>query len=66
LTRRVVRVQDTFYEDLDQYLGPERGPSGEPSTADFLRFDLLPLLDVIAEGFDDLLKLSPATLSTGS
>jgi hypothetical protein len=43
-----------LYEDLDRYLGPERGPNGEPSTADFLRFDLLPLIDVIAEEFDNL------------
>ncbi len=59
MTRRPVRVTDEFYADLDGYLGPERGPGGEPSAADFLRFELLPLIDVIAERFDELPEALP-------
>lgn len=56
MTRRPVRVSDDFYADLDAQLGAERGSKGEPSAADFLRFDLLPLIDTIAESFDELLE----------
>jgi hypothetical protein len=59
VNRRSVRVTDEFYNDLDSYLGPERGANGEPSAADFIRFELLPLIDIIAERFDDLPEALP-------
>ena len=59
MTRRTVRVTDDLYEDLDRFLGPSRGPSGEPSALDFLRFELVPLIDEIADGFDDLPEAIP-------
>jgi len=33
--RRIVRVTDAFFEQLDRYLGPDRGDGGEPSATDF-------------------------------
>lgn len=59
MNRRPVRVTDEFYNDLDNYLGTERGPNGEPSAIDFLRLELLPLIDIIAEQFDDLPEALP-------
>ncbi len=59
MTRRIVRVTDQFFEDLDNYLGPERGPNGEPSTMDFIRLDLMPIVDAFAGRFDDLLEAVP-------
>lgn len=59
MNRRPVRVTDEFYNDLDSYLGAGRGPNGEPSAIDFLRLELLPLIDIIAEQFDDLPKALP-------
>jgi len=38
--RRLVRVDQRFLEQLDAQLGEERGPNGEPSRIDFLRFEL--------------------------
>jgi hypothetical protein len=59
VTRRIVRVTDDLFEDLDRYLGPERGPNGEPSAMDFLRLDLMAIVDVIAERFDQLPEAIP-------
>ena len=59
MTRRIVRVTDQFFEDLDSYLGPERGPNGEPSTMDFIRLDLMPIIDAFAGRFDELLEAVP-------
>ncbi len=59
MTRRIVRVTDDLFEDLDRYLGPERGPNGEPSAMDFLRIDLMPIVDAIAERFDELPEAIP-------
>lgn len=59
MTRRIVRVTDQFFEDLDNYLGPERGPNGEPSTMDFIRLDLMPIIDAFAGRFEDLLEAVP-------
>lgn len=52
--RRVVRVAPTFFEQLDQQLGPDRGPNGEPSATDFLVLDLPTIVDAFATAFDDL------------
>ena len=47
--RRVVRPTARFF---DRQLGPERGPSGEPSTNDFQVFELSRIIDLLATGFD--------------
>ena len=52
--RRPVRATYEFFEDLDRQLGPERGPDGEPSTADFQTIELLRIVDQFAEQFDEL------------
>lgn len=57
--RRQVRATYAFFEDLDRQLGPERGPNGEPSRADFQTIELLRIVDLFAERFDDLPELIP-------
>jgi len=53
-SRREVRVAESFFEELDRQLGPERGPSGEPSATDFLVVDLPTIVEAFASGFDEL------------
>ena len=55
--RRPVRIVPAFFEDLDQQLGPERGPRGEPAVHDFEVHDLLPAVEVFAVSFDALPEL---------
>ncbi len=55
--RRVVRATSSFFEDLDRLLGSERGPNGEPSVNDFQAIELLRIVDVFAEQFEDLPEL---------
>ena len=57
--RRPVRATYGFFEDLDRQLGSERGPNGEPSTADFQTIELLRVVDRFAVQFDDLPELIP-------
>lgn len=57
--RRRVRATYQFFDDLDRQLDAERGPNGEPSTADFQTIELLRLVDIFAEGFDELPELIP-------
>ena len=52
--RRHVRVSHDVFNQIDEVLGTERGPNGEPSVNDFLTVDLLPIVDAFAERFDDL------------
>lgn len=42
------------FEELDQVLGPDRGPDGRPSVNDFLTNDLLEIVETFATRFDDL------------
>ena len=49
--RRSVRVDPRFLEQLDAQLGEERGPNGEPSRIDFLRFELPAIEDDFALRF---------------
>ena len=58
--RRVVRTTYDFFDDLDSQLGRERGPNGEPSTNDFQNIELLRIVDVFAEDFDQLPALLPS------
>ena len=43
-----------FFDELDAYLGPSRGSSGEPSSTDFVTMDLPTIVDEFAERFDAL------------
>ena len=52
--RRRVRVAESFFEQLDELLPSDRGPSGEPSATDFLVIDLPSIVDSFATGFDAL------------
>jgi hypothetical protein len=55
--RRQVRVAESFFEQLDELLRPDRGPHGEPSATDFLVIDLPPIVDRFATGFENLPEL---------
>jgi hypothetical protein len=47
-TRRTVRVDQAFFDDLDHQLGSDRGPNGEPSNTDFIVIDLPTVVDEFA------------------
>jgi hypothetical protein len=49
--RRLVRVTDAFFEQLDAQLGADRGPHDEPSATDFLVLELPPIVERFASGF---------------
>ena len=53
-SRRTVRVDQAFFDDLDRQLGSDRGPNGEPSSTDFIVIDLPTVVDEFAENFDTL------------
>ncbi len=59
MRRRHVRVDPSFFDDLDSQLGPDRGPNGEPSVTDFLIMDLPTIVDRFAEDFDSLAVAFP-------
>lgn len=59
MSRRVVRATPDFFAHLDHQLGDERGPNGEPSAADFQAYELLPIVEEFATGWDDLPELIP-------
>jgi len=48
-----------FFDQLDQQLGEDRGPHGEPSQHDFLSIELPPILEAFATDWDALLPLIP-------
>lgn len=52
--RRRVRVSEAFFVQLDEQLGPDRGPEGQPSATDFLVLELPTVVDRFASGFGDL------------
>ncbi|MFT3851601.1 MAG: hypothetical protein QM733_02485 [Ilumatobacteraceae bacterium] len=52
--RRVVRVTEGFFEQLDRAFPSERGPNGEPSATDFIVFELPAVVERFATHFDDL------------
>lgn len=52
--RREVRVDNRFFDDVDVAFRSERGPTGEPSADDFIRFDLFGIQEEVAERFDEL------------
>jgi len=53
-SRRAVRVDQTFFDDLDRQLGSDRGPNGEPSTTGFIVIDLPTVVEEFATHFDAL------------
>lgn len=57
--RRPVRVDARFLEQLDAQLGEERGPNGESSRIDFLRFELPAIEDDFALRFEELQEVIP-------
>ena len=52
--RREVRVSDSFFAELEDQLGVERGPNAEPSVTDFMVLDLPVIVERFAAEFDDL------------
>lgn len=58
--RRRVRVDASFFEDLDRQFPAERGPQGEPAAHDFLVHDLLRAVETFATSADELPFLSPS------
>ena len=47
-SRREVRATQFFFEQLDEQLGDERGPNGEPSSYDFQSYDLFAIVERLA------------------
>jgi hypothetical protein len=56
-SRREVRATRAFFEELDQQLGDERGPNGEPSSYDFQSHELLAIVERFADDWDRLPEL---------
>ena len=56
-SRREVRANQAFFEELDSQLGDERGPHGEPSSYDFQSHELLTIVERFAEDWDRLPEL---------
>ena len=52
--RRVVRVTDAFFEQVDDALGLDRGPNGEPSATDFIVLELPSIVERFATDFEGL------------
>ena len=55
--RRTVRVDPSFFDQLDAQLSEQRGPNGEPSAGDFLLVDLPLIAEEFAANFDRLIIL---------
>lgn len=47
-------MAESFFVELDEQLGAERGPSGEPSATDFIVLDLPRVVEEFATRFDEL------------
>lgn len=60
--RRLVRIDQRFLEQLDSQLSEERGPNGEPSRIDFLRFQLPTIEEQFATRFEELDEVIPGRL----
>ena len=61
--RREVRVAESFFEELDLQLGPDRGPAGEPSATDFILIDLPRVVSEFATRFEQLPAAIPGVES---
>lgn len=51
--RRQVRVASSFFDRLDELLPEERSATGVSSTADFLLHEIPPLIDLLADDYED-------------
>lgn len=60
IRRREVRVTDSFFAELDNQFGPERGPAGEPSATDFIVVDLPGIVEQFASAFGELPEATEA------
>ena len=58
--RREVRVTDSFFAEVDNQFGLERGPAGEPSATDFIVVDLPAIVEQFASAFDELPEATDA------
>lgn len=56
-SRREVCATQAFFEGLDDQLGDERGPNGEPSSYDFESYELFVIVERFAEDWDRLPEL---------
>lgn len=54
MSRRRVRVSESFFEQLDELFGPDRGENGEPSRLDFTLFELPDVMERFAVDWDRL------------
>lgn len=54
MTRRIVRVLPSLFEQLELQLPSERGPKGEPTAAEFAASDLLNIVEAFAVLWDEL------------
>lgn len=54
MTRRVVRVLTSLFEQLEVQLPSERGPKGEPTAAEFAASDLLNIVEAFSMLWDEL------------
>ena len=54
IERREVRVADSFFAELEDQLGSQRGPNGQPSVTDFIVLDLPVVAERFAASFDEL------------
>lgn len=57
--RRVVRTTPDFFAQLDFQLGDQRGPRGEPSSADFLGYEMVAIVEEFATRWEDLAPVIP-------
>lgn len=52
-------MHPVFFDFLDAQFGSERGPNGEPSADDILRYEYPTIEEQFAASFDDLIELEP-------
>jgi hypothetical protein len=61
--RRTVRVSPAAFDQLDDQLGQERGPVGQPSVGDFIVLGLPAVVERFATAFDGLPEIIEGTPS---
>lgn len=52
MPERLVQFLQPFFDELDSQLPGQRGSDGSPSATDFLLYDLPPIRDLLAIGFE--------------
>ena len=52
MSRRQVRVARSFFDILDVVLPEDRRDGGTPTAADFLSYELPPIMELLAEDFE--------------